>query len=208
MAQQTAQIICPEAIATVRELLMDTEELDRAYTDRQIITALRANRASVNYRALKNFPVNFNFTFNYMRSGVPESDDYNSVLIAEPGGNSFQAKMQFRNWDSYSPADIWVNNYLKVETTDYTINYPEGRVTFADELSSFQIVNASYCYYKVFHAARQCLLSRLTRRGELIQWRDADAEEQYGTVEDAIKAMNIIISSFNPGQIRNSKPIF
>jgi hypothetical protein len=187
---------------------MDCGDDDPTYCDAQIIAALRDQRLSINIRPWKGFVYNpSNYLYQNLMP-VPGSDEYNSELLPEPGNTAFQARQGFRHWDSSAPVEVWVAGYLKTIDTDYTVSYPEGRVVFTSALPNFQAVCASFVYFRVYHAARQCVQSRLVSPGELISWRDADAEENYGSKSDVLRAIDQMIASFTSKLIRNAKRIY
>lgn len=197
-----------EAIQTVRSILMDQVTIDPIYCDAQIIAALREQRLSVNIRPWKGLVYNpANYLYQNLMP-VPGSDDFISELLPEPGNLAYQAKQGYRHWDSTAPAEVWVAGYLKTVDTDYTVSYPEGRVVFTAAIPNFQSVCASFVYFRVYHAARQCVLSRVSAPGDIYSWKDADASETYGTKEEVLKAIDKMIGSFNPRLIPSAKRIY
>lgn len=205
-AQAPSHIICPMALQSLREVLCDVTAATKRYTDARLIEALRANRQTVMFHnpllSVLNPFVYSNSLFLLGRLPVSENDMMDSVLKPEPGLRSFQAKSYCRNWDSLTSIALYRYGILGTLGTDYTVNFPEGRVTFTTDVNDYEPVEASFCYYRIYHAARQCLLSLIGKGRFLVSWTEQDGtSEHYGSVKEAISAMDALCAQFKPSTI-------
>ena len=205
-------IIDADALNALRAILVDNDPANYAYTDARLVQALRDNRETVMYRnpmfqtpSVYPFPI---LMYGRGRTPLNKSNTVESHLHPEPGLRAYQAARYCRHWDSQQPASVYQNGVLKVLTTDYTVDYPEGRVTFVADVQDYEPVTASYCYYKVYHAAKDCLLWRLAKGNALISWTDADASEHYGTVKEALQALSYAIGSMSPSTVARRDRVY
>lgn len=197
------------AVNALQMILGDTDVNNPIYDIRLLVNALQDNRATVRYRNpyIKATGVYVNFGYpNTIR--VPESETSYSLLQNEPGGYNAQAQSFVRHWDSSVAPEVYVSGILKTITTDYTVDYPKGRLTFTATIGDWQPVNASFCYYRVYHAARTVLLQQKSNARSPIEWSEAGVSEKYGYAIDAIRALDQLIASMSPQNNRIAKRIY
>ncbi len=200
-AQAPSHIICPMALQAVREVLCDVTASTKRYTDARIIEALRGCRQTVQFinplLLLTNPFIYTNTIFIAGRLPLSDNDYADSVLKPEPGLRSFQCKSFLRNWDSLTPPAVYQYGQLKTLGTDYTVNFSEGRVTFVSDVQGYEPVEASFCYYPIYRAARQCLQSFIGKGKFIVSWKEQDGtEEHYGTVKEALGAINALCAQY------------
>lgn len=190
----------------LRELLGDPD--GDVYSDDRLTEALRLNRETILYRDPTTSSIGLAATaWRTAAVRVPHSDTDYSLLIAEPDGLSYQCLPAVRYWDNTVSAAIWVDGEL--QTTGYTVNYLSGRVTFSTALEDYQAVNASFSYYKLLHAARQCILTRkITDSDTGVSLKQGPVTIQYGTVADAIRAIDAMLREQQPKTLPIARRIY
>lgn len=138
---------------------------------------------------------------------APTNPDY-TLLEAEPDGFSFSAHRFTRHWDPSQPPQVWLNGVLKTITTDYTVDYVNGRVTFLTAISDWQTVNASFVTYKIYHAAQQILLSALAGSQGVMSVEQGDIKYDYGDLRAKLKVVQSIIGNNVPSNLRINRKMY
>lgn len=212
MAQAVHEIIDPEPLQSLREILHDTDASAPVYSEMRLIDALRDHRETVLFRnplpgitGIQSLPV-----YIYGRNVVPlnETNTWDSHLTPEPDLRSFQAKRTQRHWDSQQSVRIYRDGLLQTLTTDYTVNYAEGRVAFTFDVQDWEAVCASYCFYRIYHAARQIMLAHIANPNGLVMWSEAGVTENYGSLHDRLAAIDALIGSMAPQTLRVNKKVY
>lgn len=206
MSQQTHEQIDAEVIQSLRELLRDTDASNPQYSDALLVDTLRDHRRTVLYRDPGYASSGVNPYLWYRgKVHVPPTDPDYSLLQAEPDRLTFQAHRFCRHWDSLQPVRVWQNGVAKTLTTDYTVSFAEGRITFTYTVNDWETVNASFCYYRLYHAARQCVLGRLSQPTRLHSWKEGDVAEMYDGLRDLLSALDAMIGEMIPANVRWEK---
>lgn len=186
-------------LTVLRGILNDANEA--TWTDAQLEDALRAERRSVSYRDPYVSSAGV-----LVRAGlsaplrVPDSDAAASLLLREPGGESYQAAPGFRFWDDGAAPEVWVGGQVQ-DGGDYDVDYVNGRLTFDTAPQDWQAVNASFVYYRVWHAARSALLSGKTSGQVAVKVKQGDVEQQFSGVAEAVRAIDAVIASMSPASV-------
>lgn len=204
-------LIDADALDALRLLLIDTDRNSPTFPTDRLTLALRDNRRTVLFRDPGYAASGVNPYLWYRgKTHVPESDPDTSQLISEQDKRNFQAPNYFRHWDSNGTVQVWVNGVLKTISTDYTVDYAQGRVTFTADVNDWQAVNVTASYFRIYHAARSVLLWRASQQGNnLVSWTDGDGvSEHYGSIKEAIAAMDAAIGEMTNRNVRFARRMY
>jgi hypothetical protein len=190
-----------EAITAIRNILGDTDESCPVYAQELIVQILSEQRETIYYRDPKTVSSGFvNYRGWYGRQHVPSNEHDYSLLQAEPGGYVFTAQRFVRHWDSNIPPVIWLSGSKKVITTDYTVDYANGRITMVAQTDDWDVVNASFSYFKIYHAAKQMIL--LSGLSQPISMEFGDNKYTMLSPESAVKVLDNVIRDMTPQNIK------
>ena len=200
-----------DAIASLRDILVDPDAT--LYPDFTILRALRDNRALMLYRdpvysSGSIYPFQ---TILRARQRIPvtPTDPWNSQLLPEPDGKTWQAQPHVRHWDSQTPVYVWMNGVLQtaalyaLSADPFAVDFPSGRVQFTYSgllpTYDYQTVNATFAYYKVYDAARQILLGTMGSNAQVsIKLSDVVVGI---SIKDAIDALDQLIATMQPAAV-------
>jgi hypothetical protein len=205
MPQASPITIDSDVYQSLRELLGDTDPAAPLFTEARLTDALRDGRRTVLYRdpayCGSGVFAFFGATLPRRTVPIPETDLAASTLRAEPGLRSFQAQAPYRHWDSSLLATIWRSGEMQTLTTDYTLNYAEGRVTFVSDIPDYEPVNASFCYYPIYRIAKSLLLAKLAAEKQIDGERHDTDSYTYEQVETRIRAIDEVLADVSPRNV-------
>lgn len=138
---------------------------------------------------------------------APTNPDY-TLLEAETDGFNYIAHKFVRHWDAGSPPQIWRNGVLKTITTDYTVDYQNGRVTFLTTVSDWETVNASFIAYRIYHAAQSVLVAALSGSNGAVMVKQDNIEYDYGDIKSRLEAIQTMVANNCPANIRIDRKMY
>lgn len=217
MATQAAHLtIDPEPLQSLREILGDTDPGVVQFTEQRLIDALRDNRAVVLFRDPGYASSGVNPYLWYRgKVHVPGTNPDYSLMQAEPDQATFQAQRFVRHWDSQSAVRVWRNGVEKTNSGDFSINYPEGRITFNNTATNttpvrdWETINCSFAYYRIYHAARMVIATELATAAEYGSTIKLGEDTfNLGGLRDQLYMIDRVIAEMTPPNVRSSRKVY
>lgn len=200
-------IVDPSILASLRELLQDTDSTHFTWTDSRLTEALRVHRETIRVRDPFLFTAGVYARHRYFAPvPVPWSDIPETLLQPEPGGASFQAAPFRRYWDPSQGenVEVWVLGVKQQYGLDYQVDWMNGRVTFQNSpniqlpVDDWKPVQAGYSYYRMRHAMRDVIAGSLATNPVLQVKFGANEAVQQMPASEILKALQVLIAEETP----------
>jgi len=203
-------LIDPACVGALREVLDDSNQT--VFSSIRIATAMRDNRRTVMFRDPAYASSGINPYYSYRgRIPTPANDTETSVLQAEGDLRSYQAKPYFRHWDSNGPVVVWRNGVQKTLTTDYAVDYAEGRVIFTSDVQDWETITVTASYYPIYFIARLLLLQQIASAqgdGGKLSDQAGDDSWTYAAIKDRIQVLDQLTAAMAPRTIRREVKLY
>jgi len=191
---------------------MDDTSAPYIVSDDKLRTVMRDSRRTVMFRdpAYASSGINPYYTYRG-RIPVPANDTETSVLQAQGDLRTYQAKPYYRHWDANGTVLVWWNGVQKTITTDYDVNYLEGRVVFTSDVQDWEMITVTASYYPVYFISRQILLQQMASAqggGAKLSDQAGDDKWTYAGIKDRIFALDQMVASMAPRTIRREMKLY